>query len=159
MKIDIKINNGYNTSKHKRRSVMRTEKQIEVFFYKKLPSREYLFLLMRRVPDRGGFWQPLTGGVEQGETLEVAIKREALEETGVTRLLRVTESVYDYEFTDEGRHHVEYIFGTEVPANTEIRLSHEHDDYQWVNKDEALRLLKWPGNKEGLQRLCKHLSL
>jgi len=114
---------------------------------------------MRRVPQRGGFWQPLTGGVEQGETFEEAIRREALEETGITEIIKVVDSNYHYEFTDEGRHHVEYIFGVEVPASTNVRLSHEHDDFRWVGKNEALQLLKWPGNKEGLQKLCEHLGI
>ena len=138
---------------------MRTENQIEVFFYKKLPDGQYSFLLMKRVPERGGFWQPLTGGVEQGETFEEAIKREALEETGTTKMMGVVDSNYHYKFTDEGRHHVEYIFGVEVPTNTDIRLSHEHDDFRWVSKNEALQLLKWPGNKEGLRKLCERLGI
>lgn len=138
---------------------MRTEKQIEVFFYKRLPDGKYSFLLMRRVPDRGGFWQPLTGGVEHGETLEEAIVREADEETGITEMVEVVDSNYHYEFTDEGRSHVEYIFGAEVPVSTNVRLSHEHDDLRWVNKDEALQLLKWPGNKEGLRKLCERLGI
>lgn len=138
---------------------MRTEKQIEVFFYKRLPDGKCSFLLMRRVPERGGFWQPLTGGVEHGETLEEAIGREAVEETGITEIVEIVDSNYHYEFTDEGRSHVEYIFGAEVPANTNVRLSHEHDDLQWVNKDDALQLLKWPGNKEGLRKLCERLGI
>lgn len=137
---------------------MRTEKQIEVFFYKRLPDGKCSFLLMRRSPERGGFWQPLTGGVEHGETLEEAIGREAVEETGITEIVEVVDSNYHYEFTDEGRNHVEYIFGAEIPANTNVRLSHEHDDLRWVNKDEALQLLKWPGNKEGLRKLCERLG-
>lgn len=138
---------------------MRTENQIEVFFYKKLPGEEYSFLLMRRVPERGGFWQPLTGGVEHGETSEEAIRREALEETGITEMTEVVDSNYHYEFTDEGRHHIEYIFGAEVPVSTNVRFSHEHDDFRWVSKDEALQLLKWPGNKEGLRKLCERLGI
>ena len=27
------------------------------------------FLLLKRLPTRGGFWQPVTGGVEEGETI------------------------------------------------------------------------------------------
>ena len=138
---------------------MRTENQIEVFFYKRLPDGKCSFLLMKRVPERGGFWQPLTGGVEQGETFEEAIKREVFEETGITEMIEVVDSNYHYEFTDEGRYHVEYIFGVEVPTNTNVRLSHEHDDLRWVGKDEALQLLKWPGNKEGLRKLCERLGI
>lgn len=138
---------------------MRTEKQIEVFFYKRLPDGKYLFLLMRRVPDRGGFWQPLTGGVEDGETLEEAVAREAKEETGITKILKIVDTGYHYEFTDEGRPHVEYIYGAQVAPDTQVALSHEHDEFKWVTKDDAHRLLKWPGNQEGLKRLCQSLGI
>ena len=33
-------------------------------------------LLLRRVPSRGGFWQPVTGRVEAGEAFEAAAQRE-----------------------------------------------------------------------------------
>ena len=40
-------------------------------------------LLLRRCADHGGFWHPVSGGVEAGETPEQAVRREVLEETGL----------------------------------------------------------------------------
>jgi lipoyl(octanoyl) transferase len=39
-------------------------------------------LLLRRAPDRGGFWQPVTGRLDPGETAAQAARRELREETG-----------------------------------------------------------------------------
>jgi dATP pyrophosphohydrolase len=34
------------------------------------------YLLLKRLPERNGFWQPVTGGMEEGETREEALRRE-----------------------------------------------------------------------------------
>lgn len=49
------------------------------------------YLLLKRLPERNGFWQPVTGGVEDEETHEEALYREVFEETGVRNLLSFTE--------------------------------------------------------------------
>ncbi len=53
-------------------------------------------LLLRRVPERGGFWQPVTGRIEPGEAPEVAARRELGEETGAD--LPVTPLGYRHGF-------------------------------------------------------------
>ena len=40
-------------------------------------------LVLQRTPERGGFWQLVTGRVEPGESVEAAARRELLEETGL----------------------------------------------------------------------------
>ena len=42
------------------------------------------------------------------------------------------------------------IFGIEV-ENSEVTLSEEHSEYKWVSFEEALELLSWKGQKEGLR--------
>ena len=138
---------------------MKTGEQIEVFFFKTTADAQTLFLLMKRVPDRGGFWQPLTGGVEEGESLEQTVRREAAEETGIKQLVSVIDTGFNYAFEDHGRQHVEFVYGAEVNPDTEITLSSEHCEYRWTNKEEAVSLLKWPGNIEGLKWLCQKLDL
>src|ERR1044071_2560203 len=39
-------------------------------------------LLLHRRPERGNFWQPITGAIEDGESPAEAARREVLEETG-----------------------------------------------------------------------------
>jgi len=41
------------------------------------------YLLLKRLPERNGFWQPVTGGLEEGETRTEALYREIREETGI----------------------------------------------------------------------------
>ena len=43
---------------------------------------DWEYLLLRRVPKLGAFWQGVTGAPEVGETLLQGAEREVLEETG-----------------------------------------------------------------------------
>jgi len=120
------------------------------------------FLLLRRIPERGAFWQPVTGGIEEGETKRETVIRELREETGIKdkEIIRITEEVYHLKLEGDGAD--EYVFGVEVSPDVNISLKEnvypEHDKYEWHGFEKALSLLKWPGNKEGLRRLNKILT-
>lgn len=137
----------------------RTRNQVEAIVFKTLPSGDHSFLMLKRAPQRGGFWQPVTGNVEEGETFEAAAVREVQEELGITDIVRLIDTEYSYEFTDNGLDQFERIFGVQVPLNAEVKLSSEHTEYRWTMKDEAIdSYLKYPGNKEGLRRLHQKLT-
>jgi 8-oxo-dGTP pyrophosphatase MutT (NUDIX family) len=51
------------------------------------------YLLLKRLPEKNGFWQPITGGVEEGETQEEALLREVIEETGVKNVVAVIKDL------------------------------------------------------------------
>jgi dATP pyrophosphohydrolase len=78
---------------------MRLPIQVEaIIFRRKGNIVEYL--LLKRLPDRNGFWQPVTGGLEQGETRTEALRREIREETGIKSLIRTIEDLYYFKFSD-----------------------------------------------------------
>src|SRR3989344_6632207 len=132
----------------------RTPNQVEVIIFKKLQTGEPSYLMLKRVPKRGGFWQPVTGNVEVGETFEAAALREIQEELGISDIVKLVDTNYSYEFTDNDIDQFERIFGAEVSQNQEIKLSSEHSEYRWASREECLNVyLKYPGNKEGLRHL------
>jgi 8-oxo-dGTP pyrophosphatase MutT (NUDIX family) len=107
-------------------------------------------------PERGGFWQPVTGGVEKGEELVDAAIREASEETSLS-FPNPPESL-DYQFTFEarGKTFEEHAFSLQADASGSVRLDpHEHVDFRWVAAHEASGELKHPSNAEGLRRLME----
>lgn len=137
----------------------RTKNQVEAIVFRKLPNGELSFLMLKRAPKRGGFWQPVTGNVEEGESFEVAALREVQEELGITNIIELIDTKYSYEFTDNGIDQFERIFGVQVSVDQTVRLSPEHTEYQWATKDEALNIyLKYPGNKEGLRWLHQKVT-
>ncbi|OGN06702.1 MAG: hypothetical protein A3B86_04660, partial [Candidatus Yanofskybacteria bacterium RIFCSPHIGHO2_02_FULL_38_22b] len=136
----------------------KTRNQVEAIVFKRLPSGEFYFLMLKRTPQRGGFWQPVTGNVEEGETFEAAALREVKEELGITEIIQLIDTEYSYEFTDNGLDQFERIFGVQVSPDQEVRLSSEHTEYHWAIAEEALNVyLKYDGNKEGLRRLHEKL--
>ncbi len=126
--------------------------QIEgIVFRKKDKKIEYL--LLKRTSRRGGFWQPITGGLEEGETLIESLKREIKEETGVKEIISIIEKVYYFEFTDP--HLIkEYVFGVEISPTKKIIIdAGEHSAFRWCTFEEAIKLMKWEENKNAFKKL------
>jgi len=123
------------------------------------------FLLLKRISEKGGFWQSITGEVEN-ESLKDAVLREAKEETGIDKstIKRIIENVnsFDYENENKGCIVREYVFGLEVSSQQEISLDKniykEHDKFKWASLEEALKLLKWDTSKESVRKLVDKLK-
>lgn len=96
-------------------------------------------LLIRRNPDDFGNWEGPGGAVEENETLEEAIMREVLEETG----LAVTPERLLYASLDE-IHGKKIVFLVYLCSTTEenVHLSGEHVEYRWVDKTECEKMLR-----------------
>ncbi|NMA95514.1 MAG: NUDIX domain-containing protein, partial [Clostridiales bacterium] len=54
--------------------------QVHIYLYHK-QDRQYKFAIFQR-SDNSMWWQGVSGGVEEGETIEKAARRELYEETG-----------------------------------------------------------------------------
>ena len=137
-------------------SSMRLPIQVEAIIFRRNGNRvEYL--LLKRLPERNGFWQPITGGVEEGETQKEALCREIREETGIKSMVTMLENLYYFEFSDPNPNQ-EYVYGIEISPSEEIMLDpKEHSEFRWCNFQEALQLLNWKENKEALRKL--HMTL
>lgn len=131
--------------------------KIAVFVYRSdKQSEDIFFLLLRRIEQLGGYWQPITGSVEANESLTQAAKREIFEETGLREVKLLSEPSYIFEFNKNGTSFREFVFGAQTDEE-EIQLSSEHTAYLWVTYTDAVNLLHWESNKEGLRRLYKYL--
>ncbi len=58
--------------------------QVEAIVFRWV-NKKIEYLMLKRIPEKGGFWQPVTGGMETGETMKDALLRELKEETKVPR--------------------------------------------------------------------------
>lgn len=133
-----------------------TAAQVEIIVYK-IVNKEHLFLLAKRIPEKGGFWQPITGGVNKNESLISAAKRELFEETQIKDYLNFLNDVYYFEFNFGDVLLKEYVFGVEVGRDVDAALSHEHSEKKWCALNEALQLLKYDTNKEAFKKLHSRL--
>lgn len=117
------------------------------------------YLLLRRVPERGGFWQSVSGHVHKGETAEEGARREVREETGLEPLsVILVENVNVFFKPGEEIVYLEPCFGVEV-AGGEATLSGEHDEQRWVNLAGALGLIPFAGVREAFDELDRRLSV
>ncbi|MGD0028265.1 MAG: NUDIX pyrophosphatase [Candidatus Bathyarchaeia archaeon] len=136
---------------------MRLPIQVEAIIFRR-NGNGIEYLLLKRLPERNGFWQPVTGGVEEGETRDEALQREIMEETGVRNIVAVIEGLYYFEFSDPNLNQ-EYVYGVEVSSSEDIALDpKEHSEHRWCSFQEALKLLHWKENKEALKKLNTTLT-
>lgn len=124
-------------------------------------------LLLRRKPEHGAFWQPVTGKIEPGESPIEAATRETAEETGAS--VRVEDLELTQSFLIEGtwaaRYGREWIFTDEIDfaahidSGSTIRISpEEHDDFGWFTFEEAYERVHWSDDREMLERVQRRVT-
>ena len=97
-------------------------------------------------------WEVPAGKIEEGETAEEAVRREALEETGCTLkdLRHLCSQNPSHGMSDQ----VVQIFGARVTTEAEIMDINEVAEKKWVSVDEAKRMLKYNETRDGISMLA-----
>ena len=127
-------------------------------------------LIMERA-DKAGYWQSVTGSLENGETPLHAAIREVHEETGLNAMqynLQDWQMSNVYEIYEHWRHryapgvihNTEHLFALELPKTLPIKLApDEHVRYEWVDwREAAKRVFSWT-NVEALRKLGERHGL
>ena len=108
-----------------------------------------------------GHWDFVKGKIEQNETEHGAAQRETKEETGITNIEFIDgfeESVeYDFRFKKEDIHK-KVIFFLAKTDEKNIKISHEHNDYLWLEYDDALKKTTFENAKNVLSNANEFLS-
>lgn len=121
-------------------------------------------LLIERA-DKAGYWQSVTGSVENDETPAQTAVREVFEETGIDALqydFQDWQVSNVYEIYPHWRHRYapgvtenrEHLFGLCVPSPLPVTLApNEHVAYAWVDwREAAKRVFSWT-NVDAIRRL------
>jgi len=116
------------------------------------------FLLLHYV---SGHWEFVKGHVEKGEDDIATLKREAAEETGI-KDLRVIEGFkhsIDY-FYRSGKQTIykKVNFYLAETATEEIKISYEHQGFEWLSYGAAMERLTFKNAKETLRRAKEFLG-
>lgn len=144
---------------------MRAPYQVLVFPYYKSDEGIKYAIFHRSDAD---WWQGISGGGEDGESIIESAKREAFEEGAIPKdsfylKLDTINSIPADEFADSIHWSKdiyvipENCYGVEI-TNKQLMLSHEHTEYKWMSYNEAISYLKWDGNKVALWELNKRIN-
>lgn len=141
---------------------MRKPRQVLIFLYKKTDD-SYKYCLFKRKNEN--YYQAISGGVENNETLIETVKRELREETkiesnkiyklstisSIPKINIIKENLWDNTYVAK-----EYTYAIEIKQET-IKISEEHEKYEWLNYEEAYKKLKYDSNKTALWELNERL--
>jgi 8-oxo-dGTP pyrophosphatase MutT (NUDIX family) len=119
-------------------------------------------LVMRRAPERLGYWSLVSGGLEPGEESWTAAVRELREETGLEAQVRKLSIALSYSLLDDppairaryapGIERVTvHAFVTDAPDGWEPTLDAEHDLYRWCDLAEAIGLVAYDTARDALR--------
>ncbi len=154
---------------------MRLPIQILAILYRRKESALEI-LLFKRIPEKGGFWLSISGGMEESDqsVLETCY-REIKEEADIDResILKVDEKIYIFQFTETIKNKentnyralntdqltmTTYVYGFELKPGIEPKLLEEHTEYKWCSVEEAKGLLKYEDTFKGIEIIANNFS-
>lgn len=118
--------------------------------FKRSNEIKYLLLYREAHDHYKANWDLPKGNVEQEDSVS-AIRREIREETGlegVKILNGFKERIKFFYRKGDLLINKEVIFLLAETGETNVKLSLEHQDYKWVNLDEAVKLMKYKNYQE-----------
>jgi len=123
------------------------EKILAIIYRKNGQKTEFLALRNNpHDPTHGGdFYFVVTGGIEENESFQGAVRREITEETGIKNILKIIDLNKICEYTCAGEpgflcREAEFLVevGSDVSA-----LSEEHIEYKWLEREDFVGLIGW----------------
>jgi len=135
---------------------MREQKSAGIVLFRNASNKNEFLLL--NYPQ--GHWDFVKGKVEQGETLYETASRETKEETGISDIEFIDgfeESVeYNFKFKNEDIHKI-VVFFLAKTNEKKITLSHEHNDFVWLEYDDAIKKTTFRNAKNVLSKTNEFL--
>ena len=128
-----------------------------IVLFRKEESKN-LFLLLHYP---SGHWDFVKGKMEQGESTHQTAIRETKEETGITDITFVEnfEEWIQYNFKYQGKLvQKKVVFFLAETKTEEVKISHEHSDYTWMDYNSSMEKTTFDNAKTVLTKAEKLLS-
>jgi dihydroneopterin triphosphate diphosphatase len=133
--------------------------KIEVHVYR-MRDHQPEFLVLHRAPGQGidDTWHAVYGTVEPGESGPQAALRELREETAQhPSAFYQLDTVNTFYVAAEDAIYHNRVFVAQIEAGAEIRLNHEHDNYEWLEAEAAKQRFLWPGQRRGIDEILSEI--
>ena len=127
---------------------------IEAWIYH---PEEREILLLKVEDEKFSFWQPITGGIESGESPEEACLREIKEETGLVLPCSNLTSLGDFMVKIDENLTIHKNLFLVLTEQKEIQISDEHVGAQWIALDKVSSQLYWPSNQATFEIITEKL--
>jgi len=120
--------------------IQRTEEGIETLIMKRASNQKY-----------PNIWQMVTGKISENEKAYQAAIREIKEETNlkVDKLYIVPNVNYFYNNFDDSITIIP-VFAAVITSDENLKISHEHSEYEWTKIEEAKKRFAWQGQKKSI---------
>ena len=128
-----------------------------IVLFRKEESKN-LFLLLHYP---SGHWDFVKGKMEKGESTHQTAVRETKEETGITDITFVEnfEEWIQYNFKYQGELvQKKVVFFLAETKTEEVKISHEHSDYTWMDYNSSMEKTTFDNAKTVLTTAEKLLS-
>lgn len=139
---------------------MPNETSAGIILFKRDKEIKYLLLYKEADKNYKARWDLPKGNVDSETPLEAA-KRELEEETGIKKIKLYPEfqekNSWFYK-KDNKLIHKDLILFLAEAQEINIALSYEHQDYKWVNKEDAISLLKYKNYKILFEKADKFIK-
>ena len=99
-----------------------------------------------------GKWNVPAVHLENGETIFEGAIREIFEETGLNIKIVPGDKVYSWKSFSGSEN---YLYEVTIPADFNIKISWEHESYEWISDDE---LINKSAEDEFMYRVKRFLS-
>lgn len=144
-----------------------------VIFRKTEEGVKYLLLDYGKMKNGNDYWGFVKGHTEKGETEEGTMRREVLEETGISDLKIVSDfcddNRYFYRAYGEEREKrkksgrktfiaKKAIYLLAETRSEKVKLSDEHIDFSWLSLREAIKKLTHRSSQKTLKKADKFLE-
>ena len=111
------------------------------------------FLLLKRAADQiyPDVWQMVSGKINDNEKAFETSVREIKEETGLTpEKMWVAPKVNSFYSADSDTICLIPVFAARVAKDSNVIISDEHSEYNWVKPIRAKKLLAWEGQRRAI---------
>jgi dATP pyrophosphohydrolase len=126
---------------------------VDVYVLRDTPADPAILVLRRSNAGRSpGTWEAVHGAIEAGETAVQAALRELGEETGLA-----PERLYNASRVEAFYRHAQDevalipVFVALVARDAAVRVSAEHDAFEWLAPTDALARVTWPRMRRALE--------